>query len=148
MASSKCSNKIRCIVRLRQMLKRWRARAAASAAGHGTDVPAGHVAISVNSQRFIVRTTYLNHPSFRQLLHLAEEEYGFNNNGPLELPCDETLFRVVLRHVSSSKRGVSLDELRKGVCGCGCCGSSGGRGARWQADSLPLLRGFGEKPVW
>ncbi|KAJ1693255.1 hypothetical protein LUZ63_009953 [Rhynchospora breviuscula] len=145
---SKCSNKIRCIVRLRQMLRRWRARAAASA-GHTTDVPAGHVAVSVNSHRFIVRTTYLNHPAFRQLLHQAEEEYGFNNVGPLELPCDETLFRVVLRHVSSSKRGVSLDELRNGVCGCGCCAAKGGPVGRWPTDNLPLLRGFDDrKAVW
>jgi SAUR family protein len=145
---SKCNNKIHCIVRLRQMLRRWRARAAASA-GHSSDVPAGHVVVSVNSHRFIVRTAYLNHPAFKQLLHLAEEEYGFNNMGPLELPCDESLFRVVLRHVSSSKRGVSLDELRNGVCGCGCCAVKGGPGGRWQPDSWPLLGGFNDqKAVW
>lgn len=102
---------IRHIVSLRQMLRRWRAKAAATArissAGSisgkvPADVPAGHVAVYVgtSSKRFVVRTTFLNHPLFKKLLLQAEEEYGFTNRGPLTIPCDESLFEEILRFLS------------------------------------------------
>ncbi|KAK4424079.1 hypothetical protein Salat_1601300 [Sesamum alatum] len=101
----KCSHTIRHIVRVRQMLRAWRRKAAlpASSRRSPTDVPAGHVAICVGSscRRFIVRATHLNHPVFRRLLSQVEEEYGFSNNhGPLAIPCDESLFEEILRLVS------------------------------------------------
>ncbi|KAK7352261.1 hypothetical protein VNO80_17680 [Phaseolus coccineus] len=101
---AKCS-RIRHIVRLRQMLRRWRSKARLSAhRGIPSDVPAGHVAVCVgsNSRRFVVRATYLNHPVFKKLLVEAEEEYGFSNHGPLAIPCDETLFEQLLRFISRS----------------------------------------------
>ncbi|TKY67641.1 Auxin-responsive protein SAUR40 [Spatholobus suberectus] len=87
-------SKIRRIVRVRQMLLRWRKKAVLAA----SDVPAGHVAVCVgpSRRRFIVRATYLNHPIFKMLLVKAEEEYGFCNHGPLAIPCDESLFEELL----------------------------------------------------
>lgn len=103
--SSKCS-KIRHIVRLRQMLRRWRNKARLSSATRAapSDVPAGHVAVCVGASytRFVVRATHLNHPVFKKLLVQAEEEYGFSNSGPLTIPCDETLFQEILRFISRS----------------------------------------------
>ncbi|PIN14269.1 hypothetical protein CDL12_13091 [Handroanthus impetiginosus] len=98
-------NKIRHIVRIRQMLRAWRRKAAAAASSHRSppDVPAGHVAICVGSscRRFVVRTTHLNHPVFRWLLSQVEEEYGFSHSpGPLAIPCKESLFEEILRVVS------------------------------------------------
>ncbi|KAF2310091.1 hypothetical protein GH714_006506 [Hevea brasiliensis] len=54
----KCS-KIRHIVRLRQMLRRWRNKARMSANRIPSDVPAGHVAVCVGTscRRFVVRAT-------------------------------------------------------------------------------------------
>ncbi|KAG2400689.1 hypothetical protein LR48_Vigan09g030500 [Vigna angularis] len=101
---AKCT-RIRHIVRLRQMLRRWRSKARMSAHRQvPSDVPAGHVAVCVgsNSRRFVVRATYLNHPVFTKLLVEAEEEYGFSNHGPLTIPCDETLFEQLLRFISRS----------------------------------------------
>ncbi|XP_048546003.1 indole-3-acetic acid-induced protein ARG7-like [Triticum urartu] len=106
---AKCSN-IHNIVLLRQTLRRWRSRAAARAAADdgAVSVPAGHVAVCVGgaSRRFVVRAAHLNHPVFRELLRLAEEEYGFPSGacGPIALPCDEDHFRDVLRRVSSEER--------------------------------------------
>ncbi|KAL3022657.1 hypothetical protein AAZX31_04G024700 [Glycine max] len=102
-ALGKCS-RIRHIVRLHQMLRRWRSKARTSAHRIPSDVPAGHVAVCVgnNSKRFVVRTTYLNHPVFKRLLVEAEEEYGFSNHGPLAIPCDEAIFEQLLRFVSHS----------------------------------------------
>ncbi|XP_047328962.1 auxin-responsive protein SAUR50-like [Impatiens glandulifera] len=116
---SACS-KIRHIVRLRQMLRRWRKKAAlASRCRLPSDVPAGHVAVCVgtNGRRFVVRAAYLNHPIFTRLLVLAEEEYGFNNSGPLTIPCDEALFEEILWHLnrsdsSKSTRFLNLEEFQ------------------------------------
>lgn len=98
---SGCS-KIRHIVKLRQLIRRWRKKAALTSRRIPSDVPSGHVAVSVgvNRTRFVVRTTYLNHPVFKKLLVQAEEEYGFNNSGPLLIPCDEYVFEDILRCIS------------------------------------------------
>ncbi|XP_057794797.1 protein SMALL AUXIN UP-REGULATED RNA 12 [Salvia miltiorrhiza] len=141
---SACS-KIRHIVRIRQMLRRWRKKAARRAP---CDVPAGHVAVTVgsNCKRFVVRATHLNHPLFKKLLVRAEEEFGFSNTGPLAIPCDETLFEEILRYVARSEAGVkslprfpTLEEH----CHVGC------RSHRhiW-ADSRPLLHGASDNNVW
>ncbi|XP_054787983.1 indole-3-acetic acid-induced protein ARG7 [Prosopis cineraria] len=118
-AAAKCS-KIRHIVRIRQMLLRWRKKARITAVRTPSDVPAGHVAVCVgpSCRRFIVRATYLNHPIFNKLLTRAEEEYGFCNQGPLTIPCDESMFEEVLRVVSRSESGrsfrfVNLEDFQR-----------------------------------
>lgn len=117
-AMGRCNNKIRHIVRIRQMLQQWRRKAriaAARAVAHApSDVPAGHVAVCVgsSSRRFIVRATHLNHPMFKSLLVQAEEEYGFANHGPLSIPCDEACFEEVLRVVTRSSSAESGNSGR------------------------------------
>ncbi|CAN4112476.1 unnamed protein product [Withania somnifera] len=113
-------NKIRCIVRISQMLRQWKKRAVSSSSKRiASDVPAGHIAISVGSscRRFIVRATYLNHPIFRKLLFQAEEEYGFSNHGTLAIPCDEFVFEEILRFVSksgsSNTRCLNIEDFQK-----------------------------------
>ncbi|OIT33909.1 PREDICTED: indole-3-acetic acid-induced protein ARG7-like [Nicotiana attenuata] len=99
---SACS-KIRNIVRLRQMLQRWRKMAVTAARRRvSTDVPSGHMAVIVGAscKRFVVRATYLNHPIFKKLLSQAEEEFGFTNSGLLAIPCDESLFEELLRYLA------------------------------------------------
>ena len=144
----KCS-KIRHIVRIRQMLRRWRNQARMSANRIPSDVPAGHVAVCVgtNCRRFVVRATYLNHPAFKKLLIQAEEEYGFSNHGPLAIPCDEALFEEVLRIISRSESGnstrfVNLEDFQR-HCHVGIRSNLG----FWQ-ESRPLLHGFTEKTIW
>ncbi|XP_057533058.1 auxin-induced protein 10A5-like [Amaranthus tricolor] len=131
----KC-NKIRHIVRLRQMLRRWRNKAVQRRIP--SDVPSGHVAVTVgsNRRRFIVRTTFLNHPVFRKLLVQAEEEYGFTNQiGPLSIPCDEKLFEEILRLMNRSEsngRFANLEDFqRSSYCHVGFHSSL--------MDSRPLL---------
>ncbi|KAF2543715.1 hypothetical protein F2Q70_00033928 [Brassica cretica] len=62
-------------------------------------VPKGHVAVYVGEQiekgkkRFVVPISFLNHPSFREFLSRAEEEFGFNHPmGGLTIPCREEVF--------------------------------------------------------
>ncbi|KAE8668161.1 putative C globular stage [Hibiscus syriacus] len=99
------SQKISHVVRIRHMLKKWRRKADNNRKGQAPfDVPAGHVVVCVGTglRRYPVRTTYLNHPIFKKLLVQAEEEYGFNNAGPLTIPCSEPFFEEILRLVSRS----------------------------------------------
>ncbi|KAK8613716.1 hypothetical protein V6N13_101473 [Hibiscus sabdariffa] len=61
------------------------------------DVPKGYIAVYVGEtnqkKRFVVPISLLNQPSFRQLLSIAEEEYGFNHPmGGLTIHCKEEVF--------------------------------------------------------
>ncbi|KAF8410473.1 hypothetical protein HHK36_003002 [Tetracentron sinense] len=149
----KCS-KIRHIVRLRQMLRRWRNKAAFAfrlTAGRNcipSDVPVGHVAICVGTscRRFVVRATYLNYPVFKKLLVQAEEEYGFANQGPLAIPCDESLFEEILRFLSESEssnssRFVNHEDFKR-YCHVGIRNN-----LEFFPESQPLLHGFAEKAI-
>eukprot|EP00261_Vitis_vinifera_P031055 XP_019072298.1 PREDICTED: auxin-responsive protein SAUR21 isoform X2 [Vitis vinifera] len=53
--------------------------------------PKGYFAVYVGEnqkQRFVVPISYLNHPSFQDLLSQAEEEFGFDHPmGGLTIPC-------------------------------------------------------------
>ncbi|XP_057502087.1 protein SMALL AUXIN UP-REGULATED RNA 12-like [Actinidia eriantha] len=136
---SACS-KIRHIVRLRQMLRRWRKKAALRIP---SDVPEGHVAVCVGSscRRFVVRATYLNHPVFKKLLVQAEEEYGFTNTGPLVIPCDESVFEEILRYLAwsepdNSARSMNLKDFQR-YCHLD-----------FWPESRPLLHGLADKPIW
>ncbi|KAF5747162.1 putative Auxin-induced protein 6B [Tripterygium wilfordii] len=146
----KCS-KIRHIVRLRQMLKRWRNKARMSSTHRiPSDVPVGHVAVCVgtNCKRFVVRATYLNHPVFKKLLVQAEEEFGFTNHGPLVIPCDESVFEEALRHISRSESGkstifVNLEDFQR-YCHVDLVSSK----LDFWPESRPLLHGLAGKTIW
>ena len=66
------------------------------------DVPKGFLAVYVGEtekKRFVVPVSYLNQPSFQDLLRKAEEEFGFDHPmGGLTIPCAEEIFL----HVTSS----------------------------------------------
>ncbi|XP_065847625.1 indole-3-acetic acid-induced protein ARG7-like [Euphorbia lathyris] len=144
----KCS-KIRHIVRLRQMLRRWRNKARMSATRIPSDVPPGHVAVCVgsNCRRFVVRASHLNHPFFKKLLMQAEEEYGFSNQGPLAIPCDESVFEEVIRYISrsdsgKSTRSLNLEDFQR-YCNVGVRSKMD-----FWIESRPLLHGLAEKTIW
>lgn len=60
------------------------------------NVPKGHIAVYVGElqkKRFVVPISYLNHPTFLDLLSRAEEEFGYNHPmGGLTIPCKEDAF--------------------------------------------------------
>lgn len=58
------------------------------------DVPKGHfvVYVGVNRSRYIIPISWLANPEFQSLLHLAEEEFGFNHEMGITIPCDEEVF--------------------------------------------------------
>ncbi|CAA7022114.1 unnamed protein product [Microthlaspi erraticum] len=62
------------------------------------DVPKGHFPVYVgpNRSRYIVSISWLEHSEFQTLLRLAEEEFGFDHDMGLTLPCDEDFFRSLI----------------------------------------------------
>ena len=64
-------------------------------ASKGLEVPKGHLAVYVGDQmkRFVIPISYLNQPSFQDLLSQAEEEFGYlHPTGGLTIPCREDVF--------------------------------------------------------
>ncbi|XP_010537053.1 PREDICTED: auxin-responsive protein SAUR32 [Tarenaya hassleriana] len=63
--------------------------------------PRGFMTIMVGHEddeglhRFVIPVIYVNHPLFLRLLKEAEEEYGFNHDGPITIPCHVDEFRHV-----------------------------------------------------
>lgn len=64
------------------------------------DVPEDHLAIYAGNlqvmRRYIIRTSYLNHPLFRLLLDEAEKEFGFEQRGVLRIPCEAKLIERLI----------------------------------------------------
>ncbi|KAB5541515.1 hypothetical protein DKX38_014489 [Salix brachista] len=61
------------------------------------DVPKGHFAVYVgeNRSRYIVPISFLSHPEFQFLLQRAEEEFGFDHDMGITIPCEEMMCVVV-----------------------------------------------------
>ncbi|KAL2329042.1 hypothetical protein Fmac_022469 [Flemingia macrophylla] len=69
--------------------------AANQAFSRAGDVPKGYLAVYVGEKmkRFVVPVSYLNQPSFQDLLSQAEEEFGYDHPmGGLTIPCREDVF--------------------------------------------------------
>ncbi|KAM7475112.1 hypothetical protein LguiB_022355 [Lonicera macranthoides] len=68
------------------------------------DVPKGYVAVYVGEQEhkwFVIPISFLNQPSFQDLLSQAEEEFGFTRPmGGLTIPCSEDIFNDLTSHWS------------------------------------------------
>ncbi|TYI37770.1 hypothetical protein ES332_A03G236800v1 [Gossypium tomentosum] len=61
-------------------------------------VPKGYFAVYVgeNQKRFVIPVSFLNHPSFQDLLGKSEEEFGYSHpTGGLTIPCNEDTFLEV-----------------------------------------------------
>ncbi|KAI9124164.1 hypothetical protein K1719_005464 [Acacia pycnantha] len=60
-----------------------------------SEVPEGYLAVYVGEgmKRFAIPISYLNQPSFQELLNQAEEEFGFDHpTGRLTIHCTEDVF--------------------------------------------------------
>ncbi|GJN01816.1 hypothetical protein PR202_ga19115 [Eleusine coracana subsp. coracana] len=151
-SGAKKSNKITEIVRMQQMLKKWRKlsvapkdpSSAAAGAGSGNATaagtgsgeskakkflkrtlsftespspsgsppppPKGHLAVSVGPemQRFVIPMEYLKHRAFAALLQEAEEEFGFQQEGVLRIPCEVPVFVTILKSVDKNKKDAAF----------------------------------------
>ncbi|KAI3745165.1 hypothetical protein L1987_58271 [Smallanthus sonchifolius] len=82
------------IIQARKILKRSLSNGSSTPAS--MDIPKGYFPIYVGEQekkRFVVSVSLLSEPSFQELLHRAEEEFGYNHPmGGLTIPCSEDVF--------------------------------------------------------
>nr|AMQ09546.1 small auxin up regulated protein [Boehmeria nivea] len=72
------------------------------------DVPKGYLAVYVGEEsgmkRFVIPVSYLNCPSFQDLLSRAEEEFGFDHPmGGLTIPCREEAFIDLISRLSECR---------------------------------------------
>ncbi|XP_066343302.1 auxin-induced protein 15A-like [Miscanthus floridulus] len=76
---------------------------AAAAAGA---VSKGYFAVyeGAESRRFVVPTSYLSQPAFRELMERAAEESGFDQAGGLRIPCREEDFQATTAALEQSRR--------------------------------------------
>ncbi|XP_009617741.1 auxin-responsive protein SAUR50-like [Nicotiana tabacum] len=73
------------------------------------DVKEGHFAVIAADEdelkkRFVVPLSCLTHPSFLRLLEQAAEEYGFDHEGALTLPCRPSELETILRVEGRNKQ--------------------------------------------
>ncbi|XP_073101975.1 auxin-responsive protein SAUR32-like [Elaeis guineensis] len=93
--------------------------------GHGkrTMVPAkGWIGIRVGQegeekQRFEVPVEYLKHPLFVGLLEQTKKEYGFEQKGPINIPCGIDHFRHVRSIIDRDTAAAAARHLPRFV-GC------------------------------
>ena len=75
------------------------------ASSKSVEVRKGYVAVYVGEEqkRFVIPISYLNQPSFQDLLSQAEEEFGYDHPmGGLTIPCTEEVFQ----HMTSRLNGL------------------------------------------
>ena len=80
-------------------------RASFSGSQTSSNVPKGYLAVYVGEEmkRFVVPLSYLNQPSFQDLLSQAEEQFGYDHPmGDLTIPCREDVFL----HITSRFNGL------------------------------------------
>lgn len=121
-------NTITQIVRLKQVMKRWKTislklRSGPSDSDSDSDsiptrkrIPSGSLAVYVGLERrrFVIPTRFLNLPLFVSLLDKAEEEYGFQSSGGLVLPCEVDFFKGALKLLERDEQrfgGIGFDEF-------------------------------------
>uniref|UniRef100_M1ALR1 Auxin-responsive family protein n=1 Tax=Solanum tuberosum TaxID=4113 RepID=M1ALR1_SOLTU len=76
------------------------------------------VVYTKEGKRFVVPLYYLNHPIFKVLLEMAEEEYGSNVNGPLQVPCENELMEYILCLLRTKLGNVEIGEAISSIDTC------------------------------
>ncbi|XP_057456523.1 auxin-induced protein 6B-like [Lotus japonicus] len=73
------------------------------AASKSVKVSKGYLAVYVGEEqkRFVIPVSYLNQPSFQELLSQAEDEFGYDHPmGGLTIPCSEDVFQQITTHLN------------------------------------------------
>ncbi|KAI3496639.1 hypothetical protein L1887_39010 [Cichorium endivia] len=76
-------------------------------------VPEGHLPVYVGEEmeRFVVSAHLLNHPVFINLLNKSAQEYGYQQQGVLRIPCRVLLFERLLEALRLGQEA-SYDQIQ------------------------------------
>ncbi|XP_027344219.1 indole-3-acetic acid-induced protein ARG7-like [Abrus precatorius] len=95
-------DKIRQIVRLKQLMSRWKHISLRRRPDATTRrPPPGFLFVYVGAERmrFAIPARFLNLPVFHGLLKQTEEEFGLRGNGGLLLPCQVPFFSHIVNYL-------------------------------------------------
>lgn len=128
-------DKIRQIVRLKQLMRRWKQislrRGSLRSEPDETTTepsviprrqpPSGFVFVYVGLERhrFAIPARFLNFPVFAGLLDVTEEQFGLRGIGGLVLPCHVEFFTEIVKHLRKNEHKygkLSLEEFVKMLC--------------------------------
>lgn len=84
--------------RLKVKLRRRNAGNDSKTMSSKTSVPQGHIPVYVGDEmeRFVVSAKLFNHPMFVELLNKSAQEYGYDHEGGLRIPCRVLVFERLL----------------------------------------------------
>ncbi|XP_074314603.1 auxin-responsive protein SAUR68-like [Silene latifolia] len=105
--------------KLIKMAKKWQRIAIASRKRVSWSRPVtdeGHfVVYTTDGRRFMIPLTYLKTDTFRELLRMAEEEFGIAASGPITVPCDSSLLEYIIsmiqKHVAKDLETALIASL-------------------------------------
>uniref|UniRef100_A0A0D9VC56 Auxin-responsive protein n=1 Tax=Leersia perrieri TaxID=77586 RepID=A0A0D9VC56_9ORYZ len=94
--------------------------------GEEAAVPKGYFAVYVGAEarRFVVPTSYLRQPAFRDLMERAAEEFGFAQAAGIRLPCREEDFQATVAALDAA--AASADRRRRRPAGKRRAGAGAG----------------------
>ncbi|XP_065856614.1 auxin-induced protein X15 [Euphorbia lathyris] len=77
------------------------------------ETPNGYFAVYVGEEkeRFVVATSYLNHPLMKMLLEKSYNEFGFAQQSKLVVPCNVSTFQEVVHAVECSNGRFDFGDL-------------------------------------
>ncbi|KAL4201052.1 hypothetical protein AMTRI_Chr02g256670 [Amborella trichopoda] len=78
------------------------------------------VIYTVAGSRFMIPLAFLNRHIFRELLLMAEEEFGLTGRHPLTLPCESFVMEYIVHQLN---KNASM-EVEKALVSMACCRAS------------------------
>ncbi|CAN6464265.1 unnamed protein product [Victoria cruziana] len=100
----------------------------------------GHfVAYASDGKRYMVPLACLHRPVFRELLNMAEEEYGLNIDGAITLPIDSAVIEYIMLLLQRDMSRQTESALLASLGGSRCSSSVSSQGQHCQ---FLILEGF------
>ncbi|KAI3967904.1 hypothetical protein MKX01_027087 [Papaver californicum] len=79
------------------------------------EIPKGYLAVYVGNemQRFVIPAIYLSFPDFSVLMESVAEEFGYEQEGGLRIPCEEEEFQEILLKCFEMHRNMKKKKSAK-----------------------------------
>lgn len=79
------------------------------------EIPKGYLAVYVGDemQRYVIPAIYLSFPDFSVLMESVAEEFGYEQEGGLRIPCEEEEFQEILLRCFEKHRTMKKKKSAK-----------------------------------